>query len=72
MSDTPEEIKNQNTTANEQSYAKGELPELSDDQKYMLYQFVMEAQTKRVSILTDEQAKSRNMHIHNAEAFTEY
>ena len=63
-----------NTTANNQTYsqADGNLKELTDDQKAMLYAFVMEAQTKRVSILTDEQAKARNMHIHNAEAFEEY
>ena len=33
MSDSPEEIKNQNTTDHDQRYAKGDLKELTDEQK---------------------------------------
>ena len=38
----------------------------------MLFEFLMTASAQRVSILTEEQAASRNKHIEDQEAFDEY
>ena len=48
------------------------VPKVSDEQKQMLMIFLMKAGEQRVSILTDEEAKNRNMHIHDQTAFKEY